>query len=135
MPVKITNPSVSGGTDHGSPFVGPIMHTAQISALLTGYTSAEIDSQGYLKPGVPVLSTGLLVSGAAQTIFGVTIEAIKVGNGNAAGDLAALGTQQIVVATIGQVNKKIIEDNLGRVLSANELAAFAIGGCTVKLLS
>jgi len=106
-----------------------------MALVLTGFTNAEIDSLGYLKPGVPVEANGTLVDAAAQTVFGVTIEAIKVANGNAAGDISGAGTQQITVMTIGQVNKKVIEDNLGRALTANELAAFAIGGCKIALLS
>jgi hypothetical protein len=134
MPAKVTTTS-AGAVDYGSHIVGPILFVHQMALVLTGFTTAEIDSLGYLKPGVPVEADGTLVNTTSQTIFGVTIEAIKVANGNAAGDISGAGTQQITVMTIGQVNKKIIEDNLGRVLSANELSAFAIGGCKIALLS
>jgi hypothetical protein len=36
--------------------------------------------------------------------------------------------------TIGQVNRKILEDTIGRVLTADELAAFDAAGSTIKLL-
>lgn len=134
MPMKVTTSAI-GGQDYGNPFVGPTLFPSQIAVVLTGFTSAEIDSLGYLRPGTPIKVDGTLVSGAAQVIHGVIPEAIKVANGNAAGDISGAGTQQLTVITIGQVNKKIIEDNLGRVLTANEISAFGAAGCLIKLLS
>jgi acyl-CoA hydrolase len=126
----------TGGQGYGRVFVGIAEYPAQIAVNITALTAAEVDADGYIKPGVPLQASGALVSGAAQVIFGVVPEPIKVANGNAAGDLAAASAAfQLTVITIGQVNRAIIEDNLGRVLSANEIAAFAAAGSQLKLLA
>lgn len=132
MPIKVTS-TASGAQDYGNPFVGPTLFPSQIAVVLTGFTNAEIDSLGYLKPGTPIEADGTLVAAPGGKIHGVVPEAIKVANGNAAGDISGAGTQQLTVITIGQVNKKIIEDNLGRVLTADEISAF--GSSLIKLLS
>lgn len=129
----------SAGKIYGRPFEGAVEHRAQVTIDVTALTSAEVDSKGYLKPGVPFrqVSAGVagLVNAAAQVIFGVSIETIKVANGNAAGDLSGASTAfPIALATICQVRRGIIEDNLGRVLSANELAAFVAAGRNPVLL-
>jgi hypothetical protein len=133
MPLSIT--TTSGGTSHGNPFVGPIQYTAHIKPDISALTANEVDANGYLKPGVPFLASGLLVSGAGQTIFGVTVEAVKVAASNSAADIAAVTNDPFVaVCTIGQVSQDIIEDNLGRALSANEIAALAAAGCRLVLI-
>lgn len=118
-----------------SPFVGPIDHTHTVDMNITSLTSDEVDADGYLKAGVPVDAAGALV-GVATPVFGVTIEPLKVADGNAAGDLAAAPASiDIAVATICQVNRAVIEDILGRVLTANEIAGFDLAGSTCKLLT
>ena len=123
-----------------SPWRGEIDHTAQIAVDITVLTDNEIDDFGYLKPGVPFTNAGAL-AGMTTVIFGVTIEPLNVLNMVPTGTVtkatakAAAGTQQVVVGTIGQVNRHVIETILGRVLTANELAAFAAAGCLVKLLA
>lgn len=140
MPVRFNKNVTAPGTIYGRPFVGPVNHTSQIAVDITVLTANEVDSFGYLKPGVPFTAAGAL-AGAAVVIHGVVMEPLDVLHivpYNAitfAAALAAAGVQQLTVGTIGQVNRKIIEDNLGRVLTANELAAFAAAGCLVKLLA
>lgn len=141
MPVRY-KPSVSAaGTIYGRPFVGPTHHPSQIAVNITLLTANEVDSQGYLKPGVPFTAAGILVGVAPAFVHGVVPEPIDVlflrpfDGLTFAAALAAAGTQQITVMTIGQVNRKIIEDNLGRVLTANEIAGFSAAGSLVKLLA
>ena len=132
MPASIT--STTGGLTHGNPFVGPVNHTRQIKPDISALTTAEIDENGYLKPGVPFTAAGLL-PGAGTVVFGVTVEATKVAASNAAAAIAAVTTDPFVtVATLCQVSQDIIEDNLGRALTADELAAFAAAGSLVSLL-
>lgn len=128
MPIQVTNPTVTGGVEYASPFVGPAEHYAQIAVNIAALTTAEVDSNGYIKPGVPLEADGTLILAASGVVFGVVPEATKVAKSNAAGDLTAAGTQQLALATIGQVNRKIVEENLGRVLTANEIAGFMQGG-------
>lgn len=66
-----------------------------------------------------------VTGGVNDKVRGVTIEPEKVAADNAAGTIAALGTVGIVVGLIGALNRDIVEDNLGRVLTADEVAGFA----------
>jgi hypothetical protein len=66
-----------------------------------------------------------VTAGVSNRLFGVTLEPRKVAADNADATIAALGVETIIVATIGQVNRDILEDNLGRSLTAAEVAAFA----------
>lgn len=140
MPIRVRDLGVAGKV-YSNPFRGKADYTHQMAVDITALTAAEVDAYGYLKPGVPLQKTGALVSAPGQVIFGVVPEALNVLNLNVmnpdtfANALAAAGVQQIAVVTIGQVNKAIIEENLGRALTADELAAFAAAGCTIKLLA
>lgn len=126
---------LTGDTPYHPVFQGRVDHTAQISINVTALTNAEVDTDGYLKPGVPFAADGTSV-GAAEAVFGVVIEPIKVANGNAAGDLSAADASfQIALGIEGVVNRHLIEANLGRVLTANELAGFALAPCKITLLA
>lgn len=94
--------------------------------------------------GTPFAATDfftLAVTGTAalQKVHGVTPEAINVLNllpfdsrsWTQARDAA--GVQQLVVHTIGALNRGIIESNLGRVLTTAEIAAF--DGTPLRLLA
>lgn len=140
MPVRMRNNITTPGSIYGRPFVGPTDYPSQIAVNITLLTANEVDSQGYLKPGVPFAANGILV-GAAVPVWGVVPEPLDVlhiapyDTLSFAAALAAAGTQQLTVITVGQVNRKIIEDNLGRVLTANEIAGFGLAGCLIKLLA
>lgn len=134
MPMSRSAVAVAG-QGYGRPFRGKVEHTAQIPINVTALTTAEVDADGYLKPGVPFEADGTLILAAAGIVFGVSIEPIKVAKSNSAPDLAAASAAfQIGLGTIGQVNRAIIEDNLGRVLTANEIAGFGLAGSLIKLL-
>jgi hypothetical protein len=132
MPNTATTLTSEGDT-YGNPFIGPVNHTMTVRLDVSGLTNDEVDANGYIKPGTPLLSTGLLVSAPAQVVYGVVIEPIKVAAGNAAGDLSGATDIDIAIGTIGQVNRDIVEDNLGRVLTADEIAGFDLAGSHLKL--
>lgn len=140
MPMRMRNNITAPGSIYGRPFIGPTDYPSQIAVNITVLTANEVDSMGFLKPGVPFSAAGALV-GAAVPVWGVIPEPIDVlhlapyDTNSWAAALAAAGTQQITVITVGQVNRKIIEDNLGRVLTANEIAGFGLAGCLIKLLA
>lgn len=219
----ISTSKTEGQPVYGSPFVGPVNHTAPIDIDLSTLSDDEIDARGYLKPGIPLTTNAALAAaqtrstvaaavadggntgnatidsveggygapaetitvtatvtggdgvgkaevvgsvsgnlgqatvgtlfrtpvidlrivdgttdltvgdvytlevtaGVSNRLRGVTIEALKVAADNAAGTIAALGTVTAILATIGQVNRDILEDNLGRALTDDEVAAFA----------
>lgn len=132
MPMKVT-PVVSAGSDiYATPFVGPINHTAPVQVNIANLTTAEVDSQGYIKPGVPLTAAGALVGVAPAFVYGVTPEAIKLAKSNAVAD--RVGTFTVALATHGQVNRDLIEDILGRVLTADEIAGFSRAGSQITLI-
>jgi hypothetical protein len=133
MPLTVTN--VAGGTGYGNPFVSPPDDTVHVKVDLSGLTTAEVDSRGYLKPGLPLTSGGVLV-GASGIVYGVTIEPIKLPLTTVPPTDTTLGTETadcLVALGIGVVNRDIAEDNLGRAYTANEIAGFNIAGskCTL----
>jgi hypothetical protein len=141
MPMQIRTLS-AGGAGYGDPFVhGPQnveQMTIDLSTLTYSAGAGEVDADGYIKPGTPVqapnsAAPGALVSGASQ-YAGVIVEAVYVGADpiDADADLDALTDIQAAVARGGLVNRDIIEDNLGRALSANEVAALEAGGIRVS---
>lgn len=94
-----------------------------VSTLTTDY----VDANGYLKPGVPLRMNGGLavaVSGAGQVAAGVTIEPIRLlgrtDNANLAADTRDV---DVALAVYGVLHQLRGEACLGRVYSANELAA------------
>lgn len=133
MPVRVKNPLTTGGSAYGSPFVGPVQYTAQIAVNIANLTTAEVDAQGYIKPGVPLTRAGILVGIAPAFVFGVTIEAIKLVASNAVGD--RVGTFDIAVCTMGQVNQDTVEDMLARALTADEIAGFDRAGSKLVLVT
>ncbi len=122
MPIRTTSLATADDV-YASPFVGPINHSVSIDCNIANLTAFEVDADGVLKPGVPLMATGALV-GAAGVAYGVTIEATKLVANNGA---ARTGTFQVAVATLGLVNRDVVEDILGRVLTANEIAGFGGG--------
>lgn len=132
-PIKI-NPDAGAGDDYGLPFIGPVHHTASVPILLTIMSNKEIDSKGYLRPGIPISDTNILVGIAPAFVYGVTVAPIKVAADNAAGTIAALGTIWVAVATICQVNRALAEAILERVYTANEIAGFERAGSKCVLI-
>ncbi len=81
--------------------------------------AASADANGTLPPGFPIRTNGDPVTGGADALEGVIgPEAVTLGSADHFGN----------VIRSGDLNKNAIEDNLGRVLSANELAAIALIG-------
>lgn len=136
MPLKITTITAGGQQDVGPGlFIGPVNHTHTLLIDPSNFTTAEVTAQGYLKAGIPLEKDGTLLDAALDVVYGITVEPVKIAKSNSAADLTAAANTDVAVATICQVNRAIIEDELGRVLTANELAGFDLAGSTVKLLT
>lgn len=99
--------------------------TLEILLDVSGLTTAEVDEDGYVKPGVPLSAAGVLV-GVGVKVVGVTIEPIKIptADDNVAGTLAAATDFPIIVGTHNTVNRDVAEDYLGRAYTADEIAGF-----------
>lgn len=135
MPLSIKK--TLGTTTYGPVFIGDILGMQQVVVDISTLTEDEVDADGYLKPGVPFQKDGTLISGGGQFVYAVNPEpqnlrmaVLPPTNATLAADtrLFPLG-----MGTIGECNRDIIEDNLGRVLSANELAAFNAAGSMIHL--
>jgi hypothetical protein len=135
MPLEIT--TTAGGTTVGNPFVGDVGHPDQIKVDVSTLTINEVDTNGHLKPGVPLAKTGILVGASPAFVYGVTVESQKIVPANPTNASLALVTADpiITVITVGLVNRDIIEDNLGRALTADEIAGFDRAGSKIALTS
>jgi hypothetical protein len=131
-PIDIKS-TATAGEIHPNPIVGKSDHTHAMRIDTSAVPAAYVDTRGYLKAGTPFRRGGLPITAPAQVVFGVVVETVRIHTNNTT--LAAT-TRDIDVAlmTIGQVNRKILEDSIGRVLTADELAAFDAAGSTIKLL-
>ena len=77
--------------------------------------------------------TFVVTGGVSDKAFGVVHEAVKVANGNAAGDLsAASASHQLGVAVAGVINRDIAEDNLASAYTAAELAGLTGSGLQIS---
>jgi hypothetical protein len=85
---------------------------------------AADDAEGYLPPGLPLTAAGDPV-GSGESAYGVIgPEPVKMGAADHFGNMIMTGI----------LNRDAIEDNLGRVLSADELAGIASGCPGIKLI-
>lgn len=134
MPATIS--ATTGGDVYHSPMIGPVHHTQQIRLDVSTLTTAEVDSNGYLKPGVVVNSAGDPVA-AGQAVYGVVFEATKLAHATIPPTDVSLAADtadhDICVATHGVVSRDIAEDNLGRAYTADEIAGFALANSHLRL--
>lgn len=132
MPMAIEK--TAGGMSGANVFIGGVNHPAQIKVDVSGLTTFEVDTFGYLKPGVPLTKTGTLV-GSGGFVYGVTIEAQKIVPDNPTNTtLAAVTVDPIItVNTVGHVNRDVAEDNLGRAYTSDEVTGFDTAGSKIAL--
>lgn len=129
MPLGIT--TTAGGLAHSPVFVGEIQGTDVVKVDLSDLSDEEVDADGYIKPGVPLAKDGSIIT-AAVPVWGVTIEPIKVASGGTDAILDA-ATDCFVTVGFGLCNRDIMEDNLGRVLNADEIAGFDLAGSNCRI--
>lgn len=113
MPISVT--STAGGVSYGDIRIGEGHWIHQLLINAANVAGAR-DADGYLPPGLPLKADGTLVAGAQATFCLLGPEAVKVGSVNVFANVI-LG---------GAVNRDMIEDNLGRVLSADELTGATV---------
>lgn len=114
MPINFT--STAGGVGFVDIRVGVGHAIHQVKLDVSAITA---DADGYIQPGLPLQADGSPISGTSQVAkYVVGPEPVLEGAADHFGN-AFLD---------GALNQDAIEDNLGRVLSANEIAALADGG-------
>lgn len=109
--------STAGGTGYVDIRVGKghAIHQAFLDVSLI----TDVDSDGYIPPGLPLQASGAPISAVDQVAkYVVGPEPVEEGAADHFGN-ALLD---------GALNQDAIEDNLGRVLTADEIAALADGG-------
>jgi len=136
MPVSVAK--TTGTSTYGHPFVGKVLGLQQVVVDISTLTTDEVDADGFLKPGVPFQKDGTLVSaGSGQFVYAVNPEPIDLHLATVPPTNTTLGndtrTYPVGMGTIGEVNRDIIEDNLGRAISANELTAFNAAGSMIHV--
>lgn len=121
MALSFTN--TAGGTGYSDIRVGS-GHGIHQMKLVAASLAASRDSDGYLPPGLPVAADGSTV-GAAEDAYGIIgPDPVLLGDADIFGN----------VILTGPIQQNMIEDNLGRVLSADELAGIASGMPQIRLV-
>lgn len=117
-------------------FVGEILAMDQVLVDVSELTTDEVDADGWLKPGVMFKQDGTQPDGSGA-IYAVNpepqnlhLDTIPPTNTSLSNDTK---TYPLGMATMGMVNRDLIEDNLGRALTANEVTAFATAPCKIIL--
>lgn len=108
--------STAGGTGYVDIRVGRghAIHQAFLDV-----SAITADAEGYIPPGLPLTAAGAPIAAPGEVAkYVVGPEAVEEGSADHFGN-AFLD---------GALNQDAIEDNLGRVLTANEIAALAAGG-------
>jgi hypothetical protein len=134
MPVSVVK--TTGTSTYGHPFVGKVLGLQQVVVDISELTTAEVDADGFLKPGVPFKKDGTLADGTGgEFIYAVNPEPQKIIDYVPTDALLAADTATIPVGmgTIGEINRDVAEDNLGRAYTANELAAFNAAGSMIHV--
>lgn len=134
MPMNVKK--TAGTTVYAPVFIGEILAMEQVLVDVSELTTDEVDADGWLKPGVPFKQDGTLADGSG-CIYAVNPEpqdlrlaTIPPTNTSLSNDTK---TYPLGMGTMGTVNRDIIEDNLGRALTGNELTAFATAPCKINL--
>ena len=132
MPNKV-KVLATGGEVHSNPIVGKHDHSYAIRVDISALPAAYVDADGWLKPGMPLRRGGLPISAPAQFVWGVVTEAVRVHTNNTT--LASVTADiDVAISMFCMVNRGVLEDSLGRVLTADEIAAFDAAGSKVALL-
>lgn len=109
----------AGGTGYIEVRLDPNRCTMHQAVFAVAGLAASKDADGMIPPGLPLQASGAPVSGAGQTVTDVVGPgAVRLGAANHFGN----------TIKAGHLVRNAVEDNLGRVLTADELSALAAGG-------
>lgn len=134
MPMKISQ--TTGTSVYRPVIIGALLASIHLKVDISTLTTDEVDAQGNIKPGVPLGRDGKKLSGVAgEAVFGVVPEAVPLVAPNPTNVSLAANTNDVFVgvAVIAAVDRDDIELNLGRALTANEIAGFESGKCKLVL--
>jgi hypothetical protein len=137
MPPRITVTGTAGDV-YAPVFTNALLGLQQVVVDISELTTNEVDPDGYLKPGVAFKKDGTLCDGTSgEYVWAVNPEPQLIGHATIPPTntslLADTGTVPLGMGTIGEVNRDIAEDNMGRAYNSNELAAFNAAGSMIHL--
>ena len=125
------------GTTLFSPvFLGEIIAMEQVLVDVSELDTTMVDADGWLKPGVMFKQDGTQPDGSG-CVYAVNPESQNLHLDTVPPTDVSLAadtkTYPLGMGTMGTVNRDIIEDNLGRGLTTNEVNAFAAAPCKINL--
>jgi len=126
MPVKIT--TTDGYLTYSPVHIGPADDVLSERLDVSALGSDQVDDKGFIIPGAVLkLENQMLVPVDGTANEGqqarVVLYPVKVADSNAGADLNAANDVDVVSLLIGTLDRGIMEDNLNRALSANEVTA------------
>lgn len=134
MPLRVS--TTTGTSSYGNPIVGTPGPLIQVVVDISELTTGEVDADGNLKPGVMFKSDGTQPDGSGF-VYAINPEPISIGHAtipptdvSLAADTATI---PIGMVTGGIINRDIVEDNLGRALTGNEVTAITVAGSQFTL--
>ncbi len=117
-----------------TPFNGQAPHVNHLTIDPVDFDGVDwCDENGYLIPGTPLQADATPATGNGEDAAFIVPYPVKIATGNTTAILTAAADQQIGVATRGDLLQATIEANIGRVLTADELANIAATGRFVIL--
>lgn len=127
MPLSVAK--TTGTTTYGNPIVGEPGPLLQVVVDISELDTKLVDADGFLVPGAMFKSDGTQPDGSGF-LYAVNPEPIKIIDYVPTDVLLAADTDTIPVGCVtgGILNRDIIEDNFGRAMTANELAAVIAAG-------
>ena len=132
MPLSVVK--TAGTTTYGHPLVGDSGPLLQVVVDISELTTANVDADGFIVPGTSFKSDGTQPDGSGF-MYAMVVEPIKIIDYVPTDVLLAADTATIPVgcAVGGVINRDVVEDNLGRAMTANELAAAVAAGSQFTL--
>lgn len=134
MPLRVT--TETGTSSYGNPIVGNPGPLIQVVVDISELDTALVDADGNLKPGAMFKADGTQPDGSGF-VYAINPEPISIGHAtipptdvSLAADTATI---PIGMITGGIINRDIVEDNLGRAMTANEIAACTAAGSQFTL--
>lgn len=112
-----------------TPFWGEAPRTVHLTVDPVDFDDSDwVTDDGYLIPGCPLQADGTLATGEDEPAKFIVPYPTKIAADNTTAVLTAAPDQMIGVATRGDLSQAIIEANVARVLTADEIANIEASG-------
>jgi hypothetical protein len=119
MPIKVSE--TSGGAIRPSVFLVQPRQVIQVKVDVSALSNTQVDADGYLKRGTVLTINGVVPPAATAHRTGIVIEDVKLGETYA--EAIAATDPFIALGMDGVANRDVMEDNLERALTTDEIDA------------